>query len=186
MATTSSGATVDLMADTLAIKPSAADPVRSVAERITGATTLGRMVLSTEERGEDVALRSPAPRGEVTVTYAELVEGSRELALSLIALGIEKGDVVSILCSTRAEWTLCELGAVCAGAVVAPIYHTNSPEECAHVLSDSEARLVFCEDAEQVAKIAKVASGLPKLEHVVVLDGDAPDASRAVIGATRP
>ena len=31
--------------------------VGPVAERITGATTLGRMVLSAQERGEDVALR---------------------------------------------------------------------------------------------------------------------------------
>ena len=78
-----------------------------------------------------------------------------ELALGLIALGIEAGDVVSILCSTRAEWTLCEMGAVCAGAVVAPVYHTNSPEECRHVLTDSGARLVICENAEQVAKIGR-------------------------------
>ncbi|MGC2372454.1 MAG: AMP-binding protein, partial [Solirubrobacteraceae bacterium] len=151
-------------------------PLPPVAERITGATTLGRMVLSAQERGEDVALRYPTPTGEEIVTYAELGERSRELALGLVALGIEGGDVVSILCSTRAQWTLCELGAVCAGAVVAPIYHTNSPEECRHVLADSEARLVFCEDAAQAAKIAQVREQLPKLEHVIVIDGHAEGA----------
>jgi len=150
--------------------------VLPVAERITGATTLGRMVLSAQERGEDVALRHPTAAGEATVTYAELGERSRELARGLIALGIEGGDVVSILCSTRAEWTECELGAVCAGACVAPIYHTNSPEECRHVLADSQARLVFCEDAHQVAKIAQVQAQLPKLEHVIVIDGHAAGA----------
>jgi len=175
MRRTSEGVTVDGMSASANIT-SASSPLRPVAERITGATTLGRMVLSTQERGEDVALRSPAPGGERTVTYAQLGEGSRELALGLIALGIERGDVVSILCSTRAEWTLCELGAVCAGAVVAPIYHTNSPAECAHVLADSQARLVFCENAEQAAKIALVAPELPGLEHVVVIDGGAPEA----------
>ncbi len=154
-----------------------------VAERITGATTLGRMVLSAQQRGEEVALRYATPAGEQTVTYAELGERSRELALGLVALGIEAGDVVSILCSTRAQWTLCELGAVCAGAVVAPIYHTNSPEECRHVLMDSEARLVFCEDAAQVAKIAQVREQLPKLEHVIVIDGQAEGAHP--LGAVR-
>jgi long-chain acyl-CoA synthetase len=157
------------------LPPSA--PVRPLAERITGATTLGRMVLSALERGEDVALRYPTPRGEDTITYAELGERTRELARGLIALGIESGDVVSILCSTRAEWTLCELGAMCAGAVVAPIYHTNSPEECRHVLEHSEARLVLCEDAEQVAKIAQIEKDLPKLEHVIVIDGHAAGAN---------
>jgi long-chain acyl-CoA synthetase len=163
---------------TVTATPSSGSSARvpSLAERITGATTLGRMVLSAQERGEDVALRYPTPQGEVTMSYAELGERSRELALGLIALGIEGGDVVSILSSTRAEWTLCELAAVCAGAVVAPIYHTNSPEECRHVLEDSEAKLVFCENAEQVAKVKQVQEGLPQLEHVLVIDGHAAGA----------
>jgi long-chain acyl-CoA synthetase len=148
----------------------------SVSERITGATTLGRMVLSAQERGGDIAVSVPAPRGVRTITYAELGERSRELALGLIALGIEAGQVVSILCSTRAEWTLCEMGAVCAGAVVAPIYHTSSPEECRHVLADSQAKLVFCENAEQVAKVARVKHELPELQYVIALDGDADGA----------
>ena len=152
-------------------------PVRPVAERITGATTLGRMALSAQERGEDVALRYPTPDGEQTITYAELGERARELALGLIALGIDGGEVVSILCSTSAQWTLCELGAVCAGAVVAPIYHTNSPEECRHVLADSQARLVCCEDSEQVAKILQVREELPALEHVIVMAGQAEGAT---------
>jgi len=151
-------------------------PLSPVAERITGASTLGRMVLSAQERGPAIALLSPTPQGEKTLTYAELGESSRELARGLIALGLEPGEVVSILCSTRAEWTLCEMGAVCAGVVVAPIYHTNSPEECRHVLADSDARVVFCENAEQVAKIMEVRRELPGLEHVIVIDGSAEGA----------
>ena len=160
-----------------ATSPSRSAVLRPVSERITGATTLGRLVLSAQERGEDVALRYPTPTGEETISYAELGQSSRELAQALIALGIERGDVVAILCSTRAEWTLCELGAQCAGAIVAPIYHTNSPEECRHVLADSGARLVFCEDAEQVAKIAAIEGDLPGLAHVIVLDGHAAGAN---------
>ncbi len=148
-----------------------------VAERITGATTLGRMILSASERGEDVALRYPGGAGLRSISYRELGEHSDAIARGLIALGIEAGDTVAILCSTRAEWTLCEAGAVCAGAVVAPIYHTNSPEECLHVLSHSQARLVFCEDAAQVAKIEQVRARCPELAHVIVIDGRAPGAS---------
>jgi long-chain acyl-CoA synthetase len=145
-----------------------------VAERITGATTLGRMVLSASERGEDVALRHPVEDGFESITYRQLGEIAREIASGLIALGIERGDVVAILCSTRAEWTLCEAGALCAGAVVAPVYHTNSPEECRHVLAHSEARVVICEDRRQAAKIDRVRASCPELEHVVVIDGVVP------------
>jgi long-chain acyl-CoA synthetase len=147
-----------------------------VAERITGATTLGRMILSASERGEDVALRHPTGDGFESISYRELGLRAREIAGGLIALGIQAGDVVSILCSTRAEWTVCEAGALCAGTTIAPIYHTNSPEECEHVLSHSGARAVFCEDAAQVAKVVQVAARCPKLEHVIVIEGRAGEA----------
>ena len=91
-------------------------------------------------------MRYPRGTGMTEVTYGELADVARAVAKGLIALGIEAGDRVSILGSTRAEWTLCDLGSLCAGAVVAPIYHTNSPGECEHVLGNSQARLVFCED----------------------------------------
>ncbi len=151
---------------------------RPVAERITGATTLGRMIVSASERGEDVALRRPLPQdGFEAITYHELGERARAIARGLIAAGIERGEVVAILCSTRAEWTLVEAGTLCAGAVVAPIYDTNSPEECRYVLAHSQARVVFCEDAVQAAKIEPIAGQCPHLEHVVVIDGSAAGAS---------
>jgi long-subunit acyl-CoA synthetase (AMP-forming) len=65
--------------------------------------------------------------------YPELGAIATEIACGLIALGIEAGDRVGILGETSADWTLADYGSLCAGAVVAPIYHTNSPEECAYV-----------------------------------------------------
>jgi long-chain acyl-CoA synthetase len=147
-----------------------------VAERATGATTLGSMILSAAERGDSVALRHPTEEGERSITYRELGRHARELAGGLISLSIQPGEVVSILSSTRAEWTLCEAGALCAGTVVAPIYHTNSSEECRHVLAHSQARAVFCEDAEQAAKVQEIRTRCPDLEHVILIGGEAPGA----------
>ena len=152
-------------------------PMRPLAERITGAATLGRMILSASERGEQVALRHPVGDGFQAITYRRLGEHAREIARGLIALGIERDDVVASFCSTRVEWTLCEAGALCAGAVTAPIYDTNSPEECRHVLVDSGARLVFCENRKHVAKIEQVRGECPALEHVIIIEGDAHGAS---------
>ncbi len=55
---------------------------------------------------------------------------SSEVALGLIDLGIEHGERVCILANTRPEWSYADLAATSAGAVVVPIYQTNSPEEC--------------------------------------------------------
>ncbi len=157
----------------IAITPVTLPPV---AERATGATTLGEMVLRAGERGDAVALRYPQDGATAEITYGQLAERARAIARGLIALGLKPGDRVSILGSTSAQWTLCDLGALCAGGVVAPIYHTNSPAECQHVLGHSQAHVVFCEDAAQAAKIAEIRDRCPELEHVVVIDdGEVPD-----------
>jgi long-chain acyl-CoA synthetase len=146
-------------------------PSRAVIERTTAAPTLGAMVLRAAERHTGAALRHRDTSGWRDISYPELGQAAREIARGLIALGIEPRDPVAILSSTRAEWTLADCGAHCAGATVIPIYHTNSPGECQYVLDHSDARLVFCEDAEQLAKIEKVRDQLPRLELVVTFDG---------------
>jgi long-chain acyl-CoA synthetase len=156
--------------------PATVAPLPSVAERVTGAATLGRLILSASERGEKVAIRHSVDGVYRAISYRDLGESARSIARGMIELGLRQGDRVAILCSTRSEWTLVEAGAACAGLVVVPVYHTNSPEECRHVLAHSSARAVVCEDARQVEKIELVKDSCPELRHVVVIDGEAPGA----------
>lgn len=142
----------------------------------TGARTLGAMILRAGAMYDGAAMRSKRDGEWVEISYAELARTARDIAKGLIALGIEAGDRIAVLASTRPEWTLVDMGAFCAGAVVAPIYHTNSPEECAHVLSHSDARVVFCEDEEQLAKILRVRGECPRLEHLVLIEGASAEA----------
>ncbi|MGH2975694.1 MAG: AMP-dependent synthetase/ligase [Solirubrobacterales bacterium] len=109
-------------------------------------------------------------------SFDQVLETVRSLSLGLIELGVEKGDKVSILANTRAEWTYFDFAALSAGAVVVPIYQTNSPEECQYVLENSDAKVVVVEDEEQIEKIRKVRDRLPMLEHVVRMTGASGDA----------
>ena len=77
----------------------------------------------------------------VSRTFAEVGEIVERLSLGLMALGVEKGDKVSILSNTRPEWTYYDFAALSAGATVVPIYQTNSPEECQYVLENSDAKV---------------------------------------------
>jgi long-chain acyl-CoA synthetase len=137
---------------------------------ITEPQTLGQMVLDTAESHRGVALQFPREGRMAYISYSELGNISSEIARGLISLGIEHGDRVAILGLTSADWTLADCGALCAGAVVTPVYHTNSPEECAYVLEHSGAKLIFCDTAVQAAKIEQVRDRLPNLEHVVVFE----------------
>jgi long-chain acyl-CoA synthetase len=119
-----------------------------------------------------VALRSPSATDPGALSFADVLRAGDEIAAGLASLGIEAGDRVAILSSTRAEWTLADLGPLWAGATVVPIYNTNSPEECQYVLTHSGSRVVFCEDEAQLRKLESVRD----LEHRILLTGDAAGA----------
>ena len=142
---------------------------------------------ASERFGPRIALSSP--RGD-PITYAELGTAVREVAGGLVALGVQRGDHVAILSSTRPEWTLADYGILAAGATVVPIYPTNSSEECAYVLQHSESVAVICEDTEQLAKVERVRDGCPALATVVLMageaDGTVPLAELRRMGAEGP
>jgi long-chain acyl-CoA synthetase len=141
----------------------------------TGSKTIADLLpLAVEKYGDAPAQRFKDGDEWRDVSYAELGEAVKEIALGLIDLGIEPGDKVSILAHTRPEWTHACFGILTAAGTLVTIYQTNSPEECQYVLSHSDSRAVFCEDAEQLAKIRAVQGDCPELQHVIVLDpGDA-------------
>jgi long-chain acyl-CoA synthetase len=130
------------------------------------------MPLAAERHADLAAVTYKDESGEwVSKTYREVGEIVRQLALGLLELGIEKGDKVSILANTRPEWTYFDFAALSVGATVVPIYQTNSPEECQYVLENSDAKAVIVEDSEQLAKIDEVRGRVPKLEHVIRMEG---------------
>jgi long-chain acyl-CoA synthetase len=134
----------------------------------TGAKTLAAMVLQAIDEYDGTALKYHDGDDWTEMSYDDVGKAAREIAGGLIAHGIEAGDKVAIFSDTRAEWTLADLGAILAGATVVPVYQTASVEEAQHVLEDSEAKLVFCEN-DELLKTAKEAAG--DLEFVV-FEGD--------------
>ena len=146
-------------------------------ERGTNSTTLADLLpLSAKLYASAPAVCFKQDGEWVKRTYDEVQQTVRALSLGLIDLGVAKGDKVSILANTRPEWTYVDFAALSAGAVVVPIYQTNSPEECQYVLENSDAKVVVVEDEEQMEKIREVRGRLPLLEHVVRMTGTSDDA----------
>jgi long-chain acyl-CoA synthetase len=148
-----------------------------VEERGTHSTTLADLLpLSARLYGEAPAIAYKDGEAWVRRSFREVEETVRKLALGLADLGVGKGDKVSILGNTRPEWTYFDFAALSIGAVVVPIYQTNSPEECQYVLENSDAKVVVVEDEEQIEKIRAVRERLPLLEQVVRMTGESEDA----------
>ncbi len=113
------------------------------------------------------------PKGETweSVTWAETGEQVTRLAAGLIALGVESEQRVGIASGTRFEWIVADLAIMCAGAATTTVYPSTISDDVSYILADSECRVVFAEDDEQVAKVREHKSELPYLSKVVVIDG---------------
>jgi long-chain acyl-CoA synthetase len=115
------------------------------------------------------------PKGESweSVTWGETGARVDRLSAGLIALGVEHQQRVGIASGTRYEWILADLAIMCAGAATTTVYPTTISDDVAYILADSECRVVFAEDDEQIAKLKEHKSELPHLTKVVVFDGTA-------------
>jgi long-chain acyl-CoA synthetase len=140
------------------------------------AQTIGQLLaLAVDRHGERVAIRHRHRHedGWQDVSFATLADTVNAIALGLVDLGVATGERVAILAQTRPEWTYADLAITAAGAVVVPVYPTNSVEECEWVLRDSDAVAVVCEDALQAAKVRAVQERLPRLKVIVTIEPDA-------------
>jgi long-chain acyl-CoA synthetase len=115
------------------------------------------------------------PRGDdwESVTWEQAGTLVRRLAAGLLSLGIEPEQRVGIVSGTRYEWILADLAVMCAAGATTTVYPTTNAEDTAYILGDSECRVVFAEDDDQLAKLREHKSELPHLAKVVTFDGAA-------------
>ena len=150
----------------------------STTASTTGSQTIADMIpLAATEYAEQIAVRFKRDGDWHDVSFSELGDIVQEIALGLIDLGIKPGERVCILANTRPEWSYVDMAATSVGAVVVPIYQTNSPEECLWVISDSGASAIICEDSEQLAKIAAIRDRVPELRTIIAIDPPADHAA---------
>jgi long-chain acyl-CoA synthetase len=127
-------------------------------------------LLAARKHGARPALKYKQGDEWLDISFEAFGAAIRETALGLMALGIEKGDRVSILSNTRPEWAYACYGILAAGGVSVSIYQTNSPSEVQYVANHSESKAIFVEDAEQLAKVQKCRPDLPALEQIVIFE----------------
>jgi long-chain acyl-CoA synthetase len=113
---------------------------------------------------------------EVSISWGEYAERTRTLAAGLAALGVGKGDTMAIILTNRPEFHLADAAAMHLGATCFSIYNTYSPEQIEFLVGDAENRVVVTEQAF-LDRLMAVKDGDNALEHVVVVDGDAPEGA---------
>jgi long-subunit acyl-CoA synthetase (AMP-forming) len=144
-----------------------------ISGRAVDAPTIAEAFRRTVAAHRDaVAIRTKGD--ELTWTWGELEERVDALAGGLVHLGLGHGDTLAILLINRPEFHVVDLAATTLGAAPFSIYQTYTPDQIRHVVADAGARIVVTEQAF-LANVLAARESLPGVEHVIVIDGDAPD-----------
>ncbi|HEX4467475.1 MAG TPA: long-chain fatty acid--CoA ligase [Solirubrobacteraceae bacterium] len=128
-------------------------------------------------RSDQVAIRTRADA--FTITWGELRERVDALAGGLAGLGLGRGETIALMLSNCPEFHLCDLAGMMLGAAPFSIYNTYTAEQIQYLLEDAEARILICEQ-QYLPQVLEARAQVPGLEHVIVIDGDAPEGTLAL------
>jgi long-chain acyl-CoA synthetase len=103
-------------------------------------------------------------------SWRDYGERAKRTGMGLVALGLARGDIVSILAETIPQWLYADMGTMGAGGVSNGIYATDSAKQVEYILNDSHSRFLFVENEEQLDKFLDVRGRCPAIAKVIVFD----------------
>lgn len=120
-----------------------------------------------------IAAKKIGPGRWQNVTTGKFHERVVSAAKGLIALGIAKGDAVTIFSSTRLEWGILDFALAAVGAVSVPIYDTDSAPQAQRIMNDSAVKLAFADNRERFDRLDSVKDHCPALKQILMIEGNA-------------
>lgn len=141
-------------------------------------TIIERFHERVQNHPDKVAFRYKKGGQWADVTWREYGETVKKVAKSLLSLGFQHSDKISLLSGNRPAWHITDVAAMSLGGATAAVYTTNSPEQVAYIVDHSDSKVAFVDTTEQLEKILKIRSEVPKLQKVVVFEGYQGDADK--------
>lgn len=139
--------------------------------QLEGCDTLPKLFrYRVREFGDKVAMREKDLGIWRAISWNEYGDRARDVGLGLVSLGLQRGDVVSVLAENIKEWLFTDLGTQCAGGVTNGIYTTDAATQVAFLVNDSKTKFLFVENEEQLDKFLEERDNMPELIKVFVYD----------------
>ena len=110
-------------------------------------------------------------------TYKESYDRAITIGAGLAAIGIERGDRVSILAEGCNNWIISELGLLYAGAVSVPLsIKLEEANDLVFRLRHADVKAIFV-SSYQLPKVRRILAELPDLKHIIVWGDTALEAN---------
>lgn len=136
-----------------------------------GCDTLAKLFRERcKQLGSKVAHREKDYGIWLSYTWSDFYEHAELIGLGLVALGLKRGEVVSILSEDCKEWVYVDLAVQCVGGIASGVYTTDSAAQLKYLVNDSDSRFLFVENDEQLDKYLSVRDGMPGLTKVIVFN----------------
>jgi long-chain acyl-CoA synthetase len=123
-----------------------------------------------DKTGSKVALRQKDFGCWNSYTWEQYYDYVRKTGLGLLQTGFSKGDKIAIISDNIPETLYMAIGAQAVGGISVAIYQTSLPEEIEGILNYLGVNIVFCNDQEQVDKVAEVREKIPQVKKVIYED----------------
>ena len=144
-------------------------PARFVVED--GASAVDTVFTRASAAPKSIAFRRLHEGTWSDVTAETFATEVTAVAKGLIASGIQPGDRVALMSSTRYEWSLIDYAIWASGGVTVPIYETSSTGQVEWILSDAEPVLFVIETVEHAAQTAEVVTASTSVQRTFHIDG---------------
>lgn len=105
-----------------------------------------------------------------SISWSQLVGDFTRLSNVLLANKICADDNIGIFSSNCPEWTVADLSVLNIGAVVVPFFATASKEQCLYMVNETEMKLLFVGDKEQLEIAVWLVNKGTSLQKVVVFN----------------
>jgi long-chain acyl-CoA synthetase len=122
------------------------------------------------ETGEKVALREKDYGRWNCYSWNDYYSFVRRTGLGLREIGFSRGDKIAIISDNIPEALFIAIGAQAVGGLSAAPYQTSLPDEISDILNYLGISTVFCNDQEQVDKVADVRDKIPLVKKVIYED----------------
>ncbi len=128
--------------------------------------------LRCQTLGERTAMREKTFGIWRSHSWNDYFTRAKQIGLGLVSLGLNRGEVVSILSEDNKEWMYTDMGVQGAGGICSGIYTTDSAKQLEYLVNNSSSRFLFVENDEHLDKFLEVCEKMPGLVKVIVIDRD--------------
>ncbi len=139
-----------------------------------------------EARRQRTRFHVPDGDGWRAVTWAEYTTAIRHAALALAEDGVHAGARAAIYAPNRVEWIEAALAIQSAGGAMVPVYANSTAEQAAHVVSHSDAIVVFVDTEALLERVFTAWPAYAAVVRIVTLGAVDVEAVRSRVAASDP